>query len=108
MKTNKFILPGIILTLVLFAMFLSNKNKKEIDKNGIETIVRIVEIIDKRKGITTSEKVARVIYSTFEGQIENRVPFQANMEVNKCYEMKYLKENVRVVSINDLKEKDCE
>lgn len=107
MRNNKIILPFVVTILVILTFFLSRSNQREILNDGVISTVKILDVMEKRKGITTSEKVAIIVYDTDVGRIEHRVPFQPQMEVGKCYELVYSKENVKNVIIDDSKEKEC-
>jgi hypothetical protein len=107
MNNSKIILPIVVAILVFQAIYLSRSNRHEILDHGVVSTVKVLNVIKKSKGITTSEKVARIVYDTEDGKIEHSVPFQPKMEVGKCYEILYSRDNVKNIKIDVSKEKDC-
>ncbi len=107
MKNSKIILPIVIAILIILAIVLSRINRIEIIEDGVVTTVKVMDVISKRKGITTSEKIAIIEYNTKNGRIELQVPFQSKMEIGKCYEIVYSTEDVKNIKIDDSKEVEC-
>lgn len=107
MKNSKIILPITVAVLTLLAIFLTRMNRNEIVEYGVLSTAKVVDIINKRKGITTSEKVAKIEYNTEKGKIEQQVPFQSKMEIGKCYEIVYSTVNVKNIKLQCSKEVDC-
>lgn len=103
---NKNIILTVVI-IVLVAVFLKDKNKNELKINSAETIAKVIEVIDKRKGITTSEKIVLIQIDVNGYIIEEIVPYQSKMKVGKCYKAKYAKGNTSNIELDLSKEIFC-
>ena len=108
-KSRGNLLPLIITSIVFVIILLYKKRDKnlEIRNNSSESIVEILRVYTKRKGITGTEHVADIEYMTNEGLKKSRVPFNSKMEVGKCYEVVYSNRNVNLIEIDYSKKLSC-
>ena len=86
--------------VVLIAIYLKQRNDGLFNKEGVETICKILDIEKRRKGVTTSQILATVEYTTYLGEtIVNTVPNRKEFEVGNCYKLKYLKSDKMIIRV---------
>lgn len=93
--------------MILFSLYQTRKINYEINNSGVSSTARVLDIIEKKKGILTSEKIALIEFQALNDIIKKRVPFQPNMEIGKCYEIIYSESNTNFIKVNVSKEIHC-
>jgi len=100
-------LVAVLISVIALTLILSSRNEQSLKHQGIQTEVKILDVIRKRKGITTSEQIAIIEYSTVNGLIESRIPYNTKMIIGRCYKGTYSASNVQVVKLQFKESKKC-
>ena len=96
-----------ILSIVIIAIILEIRNQTYLNDEGEITQFQVISIIEKRKGITTSETVVEIKYLA-NGEFQlNRIPYIKGLDEGKCYLLKYSVKRPKIVVVKSTTPQNC-